>query len=170
MFYLGGGGGGVEHFSPSADIIKPQIWLFYSVVLLTTATKWTKTKNAHAGRAKHKHKKRKICFSCACVYAYFTPVPTRFFSCLCFCLCLSRKWELGLKEKSQLLIRLYLIGRDLGMRTSCLHWLERLPQATQSIRALALASILSLFSEMLTPRIRISPFTVKTKNFGRLML
>ena len=32
--------------------IKPQIWLFLVVVLLTTAKKWTKLKNARAGRAK----------------------------------------------------------------------------------------------------------------------
>ena len=32
--------------------IKPQIWLFHVVVLLTTAKKWTKVKNARAGRAK----------------------------------------------------------------------------------------------------------------------
>ena len=32
--------------------IKPEIWLFHVVVLLTTAKKWTKMKNAHAGRAK----------------------------------------------------------------------------------------------------------------------
>ena len=32
--------------------IKPQIWLFHVVVLLTTAKKWTKVKNASAGRAK----------------------------------------------------------------------------------------------------------------------
>ena len=32
--------------------IKPQIWLFHVVVLLTTANKWTKVKNARAGRAK----------------------------------------------------------------------------------------------------------------------
>ena len=32
--------------------IKPQIWLCHVVVLLTTATKWTKVKNARAGRAK----------------------------------------------------------------------------------------------------------------------
>ena len=31
--------------------IKPQIWLFYVVVLLTTAKKWAKAKNARAGRA-----------------------------------------------------------------------------------------------------------------------
>ena len=31
--------------------IKPKTWLFH-VVLLTTATKWTKVKNARAGRAK----------------------------------------------------------------------------------------------------------------------
>ena len=33
-------------------VIKPQIWLFYVVVLLTTAKKWTKVKNARAERAK----------------------------------------------------------------------------------------------------------------------
>ena len=32
--------------------IKPQIWLFHVVVLLTTAKKWTKVKNTRAGRAK----------------------------------------------------------------------------------------------------------------------
>ena len=32
--------------------INPQIWLFHVVVLLTTATKWTKMKNARAERAK----------------------------------------------------------------------------------------------------------------------
>ena len=32
--------------------IKPKTWLFHVVVLLTTATKWTKVKNARAGRAK----------------------------------------------------------------------------------------------------------------------
>ena len=32
--------------------IKPQIWFFHVVVLLTTAHKWTKMKNARAGRAK----------------------------------------------------------------------------------------------------------------------
>ena len=32
--------------------IKPQIWLFHVVILLTTAKKWTKVKNARAGRAK----------------------------------------------------------------------------------------------------------------------
>ena len=32
--------------------IKPRIWLFLLVVLLTTAKKWTKLKNARAGRAK----------------------------------------------------------------------------------------------------------------------
>ena len=32
--------------------IKPQIWLFHVVVLLTSAKKWTKVKNARAGRAK----------------------------------------------------------------------------------------------------------------------
>ena len=32
--------------------IKPQIWLFHVVVLLTTAKKWTKVENARAGRAK----------------------------------------------------------------------------------------------------------------------
>ena len=32
--------------------IKPQIWLFHVVVLLTTAKKWTKVKNARAGRAR----------------------------------------------------------------------------------------------------------------------
>ena len=34
------------------SLIKPQIWLFHVVVLLTTAKKWTKVKNARAGRAK----------------------------------------------------------------------------------------------------------------------
>ena len=33
-------------------VIKPQIWLFYVVVLQTTAQKWTKVKTARAGRAK----------------------------------------------------------------------------------------------------------------------
>ena len=33
--------------------IKPQIWLFHVVVLLTTAKKWTKVKNARAGRASY---------------------------------------------------------------------------------------------------------------------
>ena len=33
-------------------VIKPQNWLFYVVVLQTTAQKWTKVKNARAGRAK----------------------------------------------------------------------------------------------------------------------
>ena len=32
--------------------IKPQIWLFHVVVLLTTAKKWTKMKNARAEQAK----------------------------------------------------------------------------------------------------------------------
>ena len=32
--------------------MKPQVWLFHVVVLLTTAKKWTKVKNARAGRAK----------------------------------------------------------------------------------------------------------------------
>ena len=32
--------------------LKPQIWSFDVVVLLTTAKKWTKMKNARAGRAK----------------------------------------------------------------------------------------------------------------------
>ena len=32
--------------------VKPKTWLFHVVVLLTTATKWTKVKNARAGRAK----------------------------------------------------------------------------------------------------------------------
>ena len=32
--------------------IKPQIWLFHVVVLLTTAKKWTKVENERAGRAK----------------------------------------------------------------------------------------------------------------------
>ena len=32
--------------------MKPEIWLFHLVVLLTTAKKWTKVKNARAGRAK----------------------------------------------------------------------------------------------------------------------
>ena len=32
--------------------IKPKTWLFHVVVLLSTATKWTKVKNARAGRAK----------------------------------------------------------------------------------------------------------------------
>ena len=32
--------------------IKPKTWLFHVVVLLTTATKWTKVKNARARRAK----------------------------------------------------------------------------------------------------------------------
>ena len=32
--------------------IKPHIWLFHVVVLLTTAKKWTKVKNARAGCAK----------------------------------------------------------------------------------------------------------------------
>ena len=32
--------------------IKPKTWLFHIVVLLTTATKWTKVKKARAGRAK----------------------------------------------------------------------------------------------------------------------
>ena len=32
--------------------IKPHIWLFHVVVLLTTAKKWIKVKNARAGRAK----------------------------------------------------------------------------------------------------------------------
>ena len=32
--------------------IKPHIWLFHVVVLLTTAKKWTKAKNARAERAK----------------------------------------------------------------------------------------------------------------------
>ena len=32
--------------------IKPQIWLFHVVVLLTTAKKWTKVKNARAEREK----------------------------------------------------------------------------------------------------------------------
>ena len=32
--------------------IKPQIWLFHVVVLLTTAKKWTKVKNSRARRAK----------------------------------------------------------------------------------------------------------------------
>ena len=32
--------------------IKPKTWLFHVVVLLTTATKWTKVENARAGRAK----------------------------------------------------------------------------------------------------------------------
>ena len=34
------------------SLIKPQIWLFHVVVLLTTAKKWTQVKNARAGRAK----------------------------------------------------------------------------------------------------------------------
>ena len=33
-------------------LITTQIWLFYVVVLLTTAKKWTKVKNARAERAK----------------------------------------------------------------------------------------------------------------------
>ena len=33
-------------------VIKPQMWLFHVVVLLTTAKKRTKVKNARAGRAK----------------------------------------------------------------------------------------------------------------------
>ena len=32
--------------------IKPQIWLFHVVVLLTAAKKWTKVKSARVGRAK----------------------------------------------------------------------------------------------------------------------
>ena len=32
--------------------IKPEIWLFYIVVLQTTAKKWTKVKNSHAGHVK----------------------------------------------------------------------------------------------------------------------
>ena len=32
--------------------IKPQVWLFHVVVLLTTAKKWTKVKNARAERSK----------------------------------------------------------------------------------------------------------------------
>ena len=32
--------------------IKPQIWQFHVVVLLTTAKKWTKVKNTRAERAK----------------------------------------------------------------------------------------------------------------------
>ena len=32
--------------------VKPNTWLFHVVVLLTTATKWTKVKNAREGRAK----------------------------------------------------------------------------------------------------------------------
>ena len=32
--------------------IKPQIWLFHVVVLLTTAKKWIKVKNARVERAK----------------------------------------------------------------------------------------------------------------------
>ena len=32
--------------------IKPQIWRFHVVVLLTTAKKWTKVKNTRAGHAK----------------------------------------------------------------------------------------------------------------------
>ena len=34
------------------SLIKPQIWLFHVVVLLTTAKKWTQVKNGRAGRAK----------------------------------------------------------------------------------------------------------------------
>ena len=34
------------------SLIKPQIWLFHVVLLLTTAKKWTQVKNARAGRAK----------------------------------------------------------------------------------------------------------------------
>ena len=34
------------------SFVKPKTWLFHVVVLLTTATKWTKVKNASAGRAK----------------------------------------------------------------------------------------------------------------------
>ena len=34
------------------SLIKPQIWLFHVVVLLTTAKKWTKVKNARVERAK----------------------------------------------------------------------------------------------------------------------
>ena len=42
-----------ENLSSSADVLhKPKTWLFHVVVLLTTATKWTKVKNARAGRAK----------------------------------------------------------------------------------------------------------------------
>ena len=33
------------------SFIKPQIWLFHVVVLLTTAKKWKKVKNARARRA-----------------------------------------------------------------------------------------------------------------------
>ena len=35
-----------------AFFIKPQIWLFHVVALLTTAKNWTKVKNARAGRGK----------------------------------------------------------------------------------------------------------------------
>ena len=34
------------------SFIKPQIWLFHVVFLLTTAKKWTKMKNARAEREK----------------------------------------------------------------------------------------------------------------------
>ena len=34
------------------SLIKPQIWLFHVVLLLTTAKKWTQVKNARAGRAR----------------------------------------------------------------------------------------------------------------------
>ena len=48
--------------------IKPQIWLFRVVFLLTTAKKWTKVKNARAGRAK----------------LFF--LPTKYANCRCRCL------------------------------------------------------------------------------------
>ena len=32
--------------------LKPRIWLFHVIVLLTTAKNWTKMTNARAGRAK----------------------------------------------------------------------------------------------------------------------
>ena len=39
------------HLQVLTSFIKPQIWLFHVVVLLTTAKKWTKVKNARAEHA-----------------------------------------------------------------------------------------------------------------------
>ena len=41
-----------ENLASSADVLHKTKNLFHVVVLLTTATKWTKVKNARAGRAK----------------------------------------------------------------------------------------------------------------------
>ena len=56
------------------SLIKPQIWLFHVVVLLTTAKKWTKVKNACAGCAKLLFLRTKINMQICDVLAAFDVV------------------------------------------------------------------------------------------------